>query len=494
MPPEPSDSETVAQAQIRAIAPESFAKRLSGSNGVIYGASLGALRQPGDLIVGELHLLDLVDGSECAQVSSPAARRALQSSNSTEPGPAEVKRTASLGRRAAIALVHRGECSFASTAAAAELWGADFAVVVDAESGTRTSNEVRSVLLGEDDGAASASSPSAVLVSRYDGQRLAAASPAGEPAMVELSWLSPDLEVAVLDFWMSSGSAESGKFLETFRGSAAALKSSLQFVPHYEIFSVPNDPSGSHEDICNDLNWKYCAAPPDSDSGDAGLVTGADVVDEDVRQLCLWRVTATRDEALPTSANYSRGFWDYVSALSSECPVVGPDVARRFGEQCSFRLMKELSLPVYRVLGCAASHTMEYLDEQLRNPSPPQQLLLNGRGFEGTLDAELVVRELCAGFSQPPPACAELLPGLQPWRPTKARLSAASMPTAPMLAWLFFFVMLCVVLAFFASRRRQTTTVRKAIREEVMSEVLTQMSDYLPVEEPGEHIGRSLAF
>merc|ERR1712232_1511155 len=128
-----------------------------------------------------------------------------------------------------------------------------------------------------------------VLISHEDGSRLIAAvedanNGRGNPVLVELAWDVPRGEYVVMDFWMDSGSRESSEFLLRFKDCAEALKYRIQFVPHYHVFSLPDTVEGT---LCVD-GYKHCAPDPDAD----GQITGADVTQEDVRQLCLWKLTA----------------------------------------------------------------------------------------------------------------------------------------------------------------------------------------------------------
>ena len=60
-------------------------------------------------------------------------------------------------------------------------------------------------------------------------------------------------------------------------------------VPHYHIFSIPED----YDSMCTDKSGKYCAEDPDG----GGPVTGRDVVHESLRQLCIYELTAIPDPA-----------------------------------------------------------------------------------------------------------------------------------------------------------------------------------------------------
>ena len=121
-----------------------------------------------------------------------------------------------------------------------------------------------------------------MMVCSTDGQKLMKAAQDGI-VTVELAWDFPHREVAVLDFWMSSGSRESNAFLPRFRSAADALKYHLQFVPHYHVFELPE---GTDDwGLCvPESHSRFCAPDLDGD----GPITGAAVALEDLRRAPSW--------------------------------------------------------------------------------------------------------------------------------------------------------------------------------------------------------------
>ena len=119
-----------------------------------------------------------------------------------------------------------------------------------------------------------------------------------------------------MDYWMSPGDPRSWDFLLRFEPLANAFASCIDFTPHMHLMDgtesgclgqpllLPTTPTqitkqGSNDNnINNSSEWehlpcfnlctnrgRYCAADPD---GMDGGVSGADVVTESLRELCIW--------------------------------------------------------------------------------------------------------------------------------------------------------------------------------------------------------------
>eukprot|EP00434_Breviolum_minutum_P027524 symbB.v1.2.024339.t1/scaffold2296.1/size83103/4 len=205
-----------------------------------------------------------------------------------------------------------------------------------------------------------------------------------QTVMVELAWDIPRGEVVMMDFWMSSGSREAGRFMERFKPHAMALGHHLQFVPHYHIFTMNE---GANEGLCIRAGHEtFCAPDPDGD----GAATGGDVVNEDVRQLCVWNTTA-RIGNMDTS--YSSQYWQYVVDFNNRCRFQASNPSRRFGEKCSQRVMRreKVSIKV-----SAFEERPETLSSDPDGPVPRRQILLEFimAATFGSLKTEAGLKEL----------------------------------------------------------------------------------------------------
>merc|ERR1712232_1348838 len=121
-------------------------------------------------------------------------------------------------------------------------------------------------------------------------------------------------------------------FLHDFAPKRNALNHAVKFVPHYHIFSMRK--SGDYNELCTDLEGRFCAEDPDG----PGPITGKDVVHEDVRQLCIHQLTKVKssDQSSNThGVEYARPYWDYVARYLETCPISAQDPSYRFGTVCS---------------------------------------------------------------------------------------------------------------------------------------------------------------
>lgn len=385
-----------------------------------------------------------------------------------------------------IFLVRRGLCSFTAKVKVAREKGAHAVIVVDAADSPLTREDIQDMIVA-DDGYGSEISVPSILLSKEDGQKLIDAARKSQ-VIVELAWDVPSNHIVALDLWMSSGARDTMRFLAEFAPKRKALNEALSFAPHYHVFRMHQ--TADYQSLCSDLSAEFCSEDPDG----AGPITGAMVLDEDVRQLCIHEITqvkrtdadrlklAERMVKKMTGAgivDYAAKFWDYVEKLLDYCPVDAvDDEIERFGRECSTRLMQKVGIDVEKVNHCMATTRDEKLRQQRANTAwSPRALRINGWRYSGTLDADLVMRAICAGFVSQPPECSKLVEPVDPFRETRG-VSPAGAIDRSTFAGVLVGVSLLVLCALCLYRRSITRQVHTALREEVMLEVQCQMSTY----------------
>jgi hypothetical protein len=391
-------------------------------------------------------------------------------------------------------IVERGGCSFSTKVKIAAEKGAHAVIIVDKQESKFTRRQMKNVIVAEDSYEDDIHIPS-IFVCRDDGMQLVnaykrqanAAQPS--PLVVELAWNIPRARVVTVDQWMSSASGESLKFLKQFAPRRKVLNQVIKFQPHFTVFSMGQ--GGSPQTInrmCSDSSGRYCAEDPDGD----GPVSGKDVLEEDLRQLCLHTKTRvagrTNDIIMAGDAKpeYAEQYWAYIEKFAERCSideVANP--ATQFGPDCSYALMAEVGVSesqIAEIRECSnlARNTLELEKQKNHTAWSPRALRINGWRYSGILDAELVCSAICAGFSKEPEECVQV----------KARDRVASRPFQPLTfrkaGGVGFFTMLGWILAtgavigaaFFLYRQYLKREMRFTIREEVMLEVETQMGEY----------------
>lgn len=295
--------------------------------------------------------------------------------------------------------------------------------------------------------------------------------------IVELAWDVPTDHIVTLDLWMSSASRESQKFLREFAPKRRELNHFVRFVPHFAVFGMRN--AMDYNDLCTDVRAEYCAEDPDG----AGPITGAMVLAEDVRQLCIHELTLVHasgraEDVDPRHAvAYSEKFWSYIEKFGERCPLDGQTEDTRFGEKCSLALMQEVSIDTKLVQSCVVRTKGAKLKFERDNTAwSPRAMRINGWRYMGMLEADLVTRAICAGFVKQPAVCSNLIEPRNPFKDLKPA-APSGLTFGSFMGSLLIFV--AVVLgAMLIYKRTLTNNIHMRLREEVTLEVQSRMEAY----------------
>jgi len=463
----------LAWCQIKILSPSNLVRQFS-NGGIIYGstATFGAPFY-GERVMGRLLYGESLLGHDHCTDADYVLKDSESAKDAHQVGSDEKVKLID------VVVVRRGKCSFAQKVRIAQTKHAHAVIMVDKRSSKKTPEDIQHEVIG-DDGVGSMVKIPSVLITSDEGEKVLESMKLG-PVLVELAWDIPRAEVVLVDFWMSSGSEESLQFLEQFKDAAETLAYRLQFVPHYHVFSLP--PGSSYGHLCADASTaKHCAPDPDG----PGPITGQMVVNEDLRQLCLWHISAEKSplqDPAVKGATYSKTFWEYVVRRRGDCPLTGDDPKYRFGDECSFRLMSKLGVNLDDLAKCIKDNADLYLDAEVENVAwSPQALRLNGWRYNGPLDREAVLKAICSGFREKPQECTSLLDGH--WgQLAKLIPGGAHGVSFGTLFWSVGMLLIFLAIAFYVYKSYVTTSVRKVLREEVMLEVQSQMADYSVLED-----------
>jgi len=477
--------------QIRVMAPE-WLKKSVGEKGSIEGstATFGA---PffGDDVVGRL-----VYGESKGNVHCTEEDYDIPDPETEERGDSKAS-----VKMINIFLVRRGKCSFTTKVKTAYKKGAHAVIIIDREDSDLTTASLKNIIVGDDGYGDSIHIPS-VLVAKQEGNELINAAKKSE-VIVQLSWSVPANHIVEVDLWMNSGSKESQNFLKSFAPRRKKLNEVMSFTPHYSVFSMPSSDPSVYQELCSDTTGKYCAEDPDA-SGD---ITGRNVLDENVRQLCIHELTKvstkSRQEAADAAVEaaeesskqgnmrgsqkpaatsavlFAEPYWNYLEKFPDLCPVDGTGDDTRFGYTCSKKVMEELGIDTMRVDKCVMETKDEKLKEQRDHQAwSPKALRINGWRYTGMLDADLVTRAVCAGFIQKPAECEALVSSRDPF----AKFGGEIVVTEGVSFSTFLFGLLGVaafsVGTFLCYKKSLKDQVHSSVREEVTLEVQSAMAAY----------------
>lgn len=285
--------------------------------------------------------------------------------------------------------------------------------------------------------------------------------------------------VVTMDLWMSSASRESNIFLKEFAAKRRTLNQVMAFNPHYAVFSMDSSDPAVYSGICSDDTGEFCAEDPDG----AGDVTGKDVLDENVRQLCIHENTKVARKSPDDISNvahvveFAGKYWEYMEKYLDSCPLDGTSPEDKFGKACSVKVMRQIGIDPDEIITCAMTTKNEKLRKERRNQAwSPRAMRINGWRYSGMLNADLVTRAVCSGFIHQPVECESLIKPRDVFKPFEIHTSdGVSLGT--MLLWL----VMTVVFGFgvmLLYKRYLKKELRTTLREEVMLEVQAQMGEY----------------
>lgn len=223
-----------------------------------------------------------------------------------------------------ILMVDRGGCTFVQKVRNAQRSGAAGVIIADntclcSDSECTASNggtcETTEPIMADDGSGADISIPSFLMFKR-DADAVKDEVMQNRPVQIEMAWSLPNPDDRVeYDLWTVPTDVVSKDFLKGFKTVAEALGQRAYFTPHMYIYDgVRSHCQGNDgENFCYNLctnNGRYCATDPDNDL-DHGI-SGADVVKESLRRLCIWNHYGSED-------GVGSQWWDYVTEFMARC-------------------------------------------------------------------------------------------------------------------------------------------------------------------------------
>jgi hypothetical protein len=224
--------------------------------------------------------------------------------------------------------------------------------------------------------------------------------PSGSKVVVSLEWDLPRKNNKV-DWQLWSSSDSEGVFKKSFALTAKKLKDQTSFTPQYFLWD--GEKWGcTIDEICGSQCTEgglYCN--PDPDHNLFYGVSGRDVVEENLREICIW------DQAV--AANNSGLWWDYVVAFADACHPGPQAVPEKFNKACSEAVQGRIAgLSVAKTNQCSTGSwtgkTNSKLDAELNKRAMLKILQLptavvNGVLLRGGVTPLVILSSICAGFA-----------------------------------------------------------------------------------------------
>lgn len=358
-------------------------------------ASLGNFGNPpyGSSLVGHVYYpLVIEDRSGCSTLSP------IKFSTDSDPDLVNTP----------ILILDRGDCAFVVKVRHAEDIGAKLVIIANHDN-----SDPESIIMTDNGQGGNLNIP-AMLISKSDADLIKKyLNDVKNPEKISLS-VSFDMQktsdVISYSIWSTPTSYLSQIFMMSFADVGSQfVRKVAEFAPYYVLWYCPDcENDGYIEDHPDCVSGgRYCSPDPDED----GVLTGRDVMFEDLRQLCIYKLYSKND--------YKQWF-HYQKEYYLSCGL------EAFSTTCSRKLMNKIGVSFTEVQTCV-DNSFEgknpALDDNsiLRNqmdawldvniPYYPS-IVINEQIYRGDLEAKSVMDAMCSGYmwgSEPQP-CKDRYP------------------------------------------------------------------------------------
>mmetsp|Transcript_13175 Transcript_13175/g.28507 ORF Transcript_13175/g.28507 Transcript_13175/m.28507 type:complete len:520 (-) Transcript_13175:135-1694(-) len=312
-----------------------------------------------------------------------------------------------------ILMVDRGGCTFVQKVRNAQRVGAAGVIIADntclcsagdsCHSDPGKDCEEREPIMADDGSGSDISIPS-FLMFKQDADPVKAEAEANHPVRLEMTWALPSPDDRVeYELWTTPTDVISRDFQKEFKMAAVALGKRAYFTPQMYIYDgVRSGCQGvDGENDCYNLctnNGRYCATDPDNDL-DRGI-SGADVVRESLRRMCIWEHYGKDD-------GVGAPWWDYVNEFIFRC-----NTEEYFSsKQCAKDAMSHAGVDPKLIDRCMKDSggleddaANEFMDIQIQEKDKSGVVILpamyvNRVSIRGSLEFPVVFKAICAGYA-----------------------------------------------------------------------------------------------
>lgn len=310
-----------------------------------------------------------------------------------------------------IAMIDRGFCNFLTKVENAQISGAAAVVIADNtclcsdtdtgdcvsfESGGCEDSEPVMTTGSFGDGM-DISIPS-LLLSKKDADSIKAELLGNGTVDIEISFELPTSDYVNYELWIDITSDNwDGLVIESFKQLAVAFGNRTRFVPKMYMYDGASSGCYGEGSGCYNLctnNGRYCAKDPDNDLMNG--VSGSDVVRENLRITCIWKVYGEAD-------GIGEKWFDYLALFKLKC--------RLFDQGCVDRVLLNLDMDVERIENCMedsgpiredVSNTIldgMIADKVKRDIQLLPAIFVNDQQIYGSFSRSNAFLAICASFS-----------------------------------------------------------------------------------------------
>ena len=308
-------------------------------------------------------------------------------------------------KEAPFILIKRGECTFVTKVKYAQLIGAKMAIIVD-----DTPEQSENITMIDDGFSYSLRIPS-IFIEKQDGellsQYISSVNPQKRDVVLTISFDSDKSDKIELVFWLSTSNRNSFRLVREFDKYYKELKNDIKFNPHYAIWPCPDCYSTNYTSSMDNCvsGGRYCCPDPDGN----GPATGSHVVQEDLRQLCIFQ-------------NYPDLWWTYMKKFDSTC-----NIDLQVVEECTRNLMKTLNIDTDVIKKCFEESFIKTgakldinIDDNTILRTERNLFLQNGiqfwpsvsinnDSFKGNIEGDMIFEAVCSKFNNVPEYCYEAM-------------------------------------------------------------------------------------
>jgi hypothetical protein len=311
-----------------------------------------------------------------------------------------------------ILMVDRGGCTFVQKVRNAQRSGAAGVIIADNSCLCGDADCVEQNLeiqcqnaepIMADDGSGSDITVPSFLMFKHDADKVKETVKQGILVQLEMAWALPSPDDRVeYDLWTVPTEHVSREFQRTFKHMAKALGDRAYFTPHMYIYDgIKSGCQGREgENQCYTLctnNGRYCATDPDSNLDEG--ISGADVVIESLRRICIWKHYGESD-------GIGQRWWEYVTEFMERCD--SEDIFNN--EACCNDVMKKVGVDHLKIEQCMKDsggvendNVNTFLDTELAAQEKRGVVVLptafvNTAAIRGALSINSVFTAICAGY------------------------------------------------------------------------------------------------